>query len=148
MLVRGREGVRWTDRMSPYRPLIAPVPEGVPRPLWSVMIPTFNCAGYLREALTSVLAQDPGPRLMQIEVVDDCSTKDDPGAVVAELGKGRVQFHRRSRNDGHTANFRTCLERSRGRLVHLLHGDDAVRDVFFRNLQAVFDSRREIGAAF
>ena len=51
-------------------PRIAPVPAGVRRPRWSVMIPTFNCAKYLRETLGSVLAQDPGPERMQIEVVD------------------------------------------------------------------------------
>ena len=133
--------------MTDPRPLIAPVPDGVARPLWSVMIPTYNCAGYLREALSSVLGQDPGPEVMQIEVVDDCST-DDPRAVVEELGKGRVGFHRRPSNGGHTANFHTCLQRSRGHLVHLLHGDDAVRDGFYRALQAGFQSRPDVGAAF
>jgi glycosyltransferase involved in cell wall biosynthesis len=141
-------GVSSTARAASFRPPIRPVPDGIARPLWSVMIPTFNCAGYLREALSSVLAQDPGPDVMQIEVVDDCSTMDDPGAVVAEIGGGRVQFHRRPQNGGHTANFRTCLERSRGHLVHLLHGDDAVRDGFYRRMQAGFDARPDIGAAF
>lgn len=130
------------------RATIAPVPEGIERPLWSVMIPTFNCARYLRESLGGVLAQAPGPDMMQIEVVDDCSTGDDPEAVVAELGRGRVQFHRRAENGGHTANFRTCLERARGRLIHLLHGDDAVRPGFYARLQAGFEARPDIGAAF
>jgi hypothetical protein len=40
----------------------------------------------------SVLAQDPGSEVMQIEVVDDCSTEDDPKAVVEELGQGSRQF--------------------------------------------------------
>ena len=61
-----------------HRARILPVPEGTPRPVWSVMIPTYNCAKYLRETLVSVLAQDPGPEQMQIEVVDDYSTKDEP----------------------------------------------------------------------
>jgi GT2 family glycosyltransferase len=73
-------------------PQITPVPEGVHRPFWSVMIPTYNCANYLAQTLESVLAQDPGPERMQIEVIDDCSTKDDPEAVVREIGKGRVSF--------------------------------------------------------
>jgi len=136
------------DRHAPYRVVIPPVPPGVARPLWSVMIPTFNCAHYLRETLAGVLAQDPGPEEMQIEVVDDCSTKDDPEAVVAELGHGRVHFHRRTQNGGHTANFRTCLERSRGRLIHLLHGDDAVLPGYYRQLRIGFESHPEIGAAF
>src|SRR5215470_11545792 len=75
-----------------YRARVLPVPDGTTRPLWSVMIPTYNCAKYLRETLTSVLAQDPGAEQMQIDVVDDCSTEDDPEAVVRELGS-RVVFH-------------------------------------------------------
>jgi glycosyltransferase involved in cell wall biosynthesis len=48
----------------------------MPRPLWSVMIPTFRCARFLRRTLDSVLSQDPGQDVMQIEVVDDCSNND------------------------------------------------------------------------
>jgi glycosyltransferase involved in cell wall biosynthesis len=111
------------------------------------MIPTYECAGFLRETLASVLAQDPGPRLMQIEVVDDASS-DDPEAVVEELGAGRVGFFRQARNVGHVENFNTCLRRSRGRLVHLLHGDDAVREGFYKTMARPFEQRPEIGAAF
>jgi len=131
-----------------YRTTIPPVPEGVERPLWSVMIPTYNCANYLRETLASVLAQDPGADVMQIEVIDDCSTKDDPQAVVEELGRGRVGFYRQPQNLGHTKNFTTCLERSRGKLIHLLHGDDCVRNGFYRKIQQAFEENLNIGAAF
>lgn len=58
------------NEQHPYSHTILPVADGEPRPLWSVMIPTYNCASYLRETLASVLAQDPGPDLMQIAVVD------------------------------------------------------------------------------
>jgi glycosyltransferase involved in cell wall biosynthesis len=112
------------------------------------MIPTYNCADYLRQTLASVLAQDPGPVLMQIEVIDDCSTRDDPAAVVAELGQGRVGFYRQAENVGHTRNFDTCLLRSRGQLVHLLHGDDCVRPGFYQTMQRPFLDHPEIGAAF
>jgi GT2 family glycosyltransferase len=127
---------------------ILPIPTGGSRPLWSVMIPTYNCASYLRETLCSVLAQDPGPELMQIEVVDDFSTRDDPAAVVAEIGRGRVAFHRQPENVGHCRNFNTCLQRSRGRLIHLLHGDDCVREGFYQKLERAFSARQDIGAAF
>jgi glycosyltransferase involved in cell wall biosynthesis len=136
------------NTFNSYRAIIPPVPENTPRPLWSVMIPTYNCANYLRETLTSVLAQDPGSDLMQIEVIDDCSTKDDAQAVVEELGKGRVGFYRQPQNVGHTKNFETCVTRSRGQLVHLLHGDDCVKEGFYRKLQLAFEENPEIGAAF
>jgi len=111
------------------------------------MIPVHDCAGYLRETLASVLAQDPGPEQMQIEVIDDASS-DRPESVVEELGRGRVGFHRHPRNVGHVANFNTCLERSRGRLVHLLHGDDCVRDGFYAAMSALLEDEPEAGAAF
>jgi glycosyltransferase involved in cell wall biosynthesis len=126
-----------TGPMAPETspPPIGPVPENQVRPLWSVMIPTFNCARFLGQTLDSVLAQDPGPAFMQIEVVDDCSTADDPGAVVRELGKGRVTFHRKEKNEGAIANFNTCVRRSHGRLVHILHGDDYVLPGFYERIQ-------------
>lgn len=118
-------------------PTIAPVPAGVDRPLWSVMIPTYNCANYLRQTLESVLSQDPGPEQMQIEVIDDCSTQDDPEAVVQEVGKGRVSFYRKPKNEGAIANFNTCIERSRGELVHILHGDDWISSGFYKKIESL-----------
>lgn len=132
---------------DPSRGRVDPV-ETPDRPLWSVMIPTYNCANYLRTTLASVLAQDPGPALMQIEVVDDASGRDDPEAVVAEFDRGRVAFHRQERNVGHVANFNTCIARARGRYVHLLHGDDMVLDGFYRQMAAGLDAHPEAGAAF
>lgn len=132
-----------------YRFKVSPVTDSVSgRPFWSVMIPTYNCASYLRETLVSVLVQDPGHEFMQIEVVDDCSTKDDPASVVEELGKGRVGFYRQPVNVGHTKNFETCLNRSRGKLVHLLHGDDRVLPGFYTKMAACFYEYPEAGAAF
>jgi glycosyltransferase involved in cell wall biosynthesis len=128
-----------------HRARIEPVPESVERPRWSVMIPAYECAGYLVETLESVLAQDPGPDRMQIEVVDDHSS-DDPEAVVRRHG-GRVGFHRQPRNVGHVGNLNTCLARSTGELVHVLHGDDAVRPGFYETLERGFESP-DVGAAF
>jgi len=132
----------------PYSPTIPPVADGEPRPLWSVMIPIYNSASYLRETLASVLAQDPSPDVMQIAVVDDHSTQDDAAAVVEELGRGRVEFYRQPQNVGLIKNFQTTLELSRGKLIHLLHGDDLVRDGFYQKLQRAFMENPEIGAAF
>src|SRR5438128_483601 len=115
-----------------HRSRVLPVTEGsMPRPLWSVMIPTFHCARFLRQTLESVLSQDPGPDVMQIEVIDDCSTQDDPESVVRAVAGERVHFFRQPKNVGHTRNFETCLQRARGYLVHLLHGDDAVLPGFY-----------------
>ena len=112
-------------------PSIAPVASDVHRPLWSVMIPAYNCARYLRQSLESVLVQDLGPSHMQIEVVDDRSTEDDPEEVVREIGGGRVGFHRNPQNLGASANFNRCIELAVGQLIHILHGDDFVAPNFY-----------------
>jgi glycosyltransferase involved in cell wall biosynthesis len=116
-------------------------------PMWSVMIPTYNCAGYLRETLASVLQQDPGESWMQIEVIDDCST-DDPEAVVNELGRGRVKFYRQEKNGGHIKNFKTALEKAEGKIIHLLHGDDMVLPGFYKEMEKMYETYPEIKACF
>lgn len=137
-----------TEHSSSHRAIILPIVEGAPRPLWSVMIPTHNCAKYLRQTLESVLAQAPEPDQMQIEVVDDFSTQDDPEAVVHEVGGGRVAFFRQTQNVGHVRNFETCLQRARGILIHQLHGDDYVREGFYSRMEKAFQLNPEAGAAF
>lgn len=130
-----------------FRGVVPRPPANAVRPLWSVMIPTYNCAETLAQTLGSVLAAGCNPEEMQIEVVDDCST-DDPRAVVEALGRGRVAFHRNPRNLGHAGNFNACLARSRGRLVHLLHGDDWVGPTFYRDMRQLFAKAPQLGAAF
>ena len=112
------------------------------------MVPTFNCASFLRTTLESVLAQDLGEAEMQIEVVDDHSLLDDPEAVVRTLAPGRVGFYRQSHNVGHTRNFNTCLDRSRGHFIHLLHGDDFVLPGFYARMGEVLVNNPEASAAF
>lgn len=91
----------------------------------SIMIPTFNCAGYLRKALASLMQQPSGTlEHAQIMIIDDCSTRDDPEEVVREMAAGRVGFHRHSRNLGVCANLNFCLERAEREWVQILHGDD------------------------
>ncbi len=131
----------------PTVPPIAPLPPESSRPRWSVMIPTYNCADYLRLTLHSVLQQAFPPDQMQIEVVDDCS-QDDPAAVVAELGQGRVGFYRHASNQGAIANFNHCIQRSRGEIVHILHGDDKVLPGFYPALDRAFQQQADLGAAF
>ena len=120
-----------TDPVAQPMPHVGPVPDGEHRPFWSVMIPCFNGGSLLARALESVMGQDVEPDLMQIEVVDDYSTTDDPGEVVRELGGGRVGYFRQPQNVGAPANFTTCARRARGHCVHILHCDDLVRPGFY-----------------
>ena len=117
-------------------PLIPPVASGASRPRWSVMVPTYNCAGLLAATLESVVRQAPDAEDMEIVVVDDCS-EDDVAGVVAAFGD-RVRLHRQPRNLGVPGNLTDCILQSRGHLVHILHGDDQVRPGFYQAMERGF----------
>jgi glycosyltransferase involved in cell wall biosynthesis len=136
------------DRIPSSPPFIAPLSDGIHRPRWSVMIPVYNCSGFLKETLAAVLEQALPPDEMQIEVVDDCSTDADVEALVLALGKGRVGYFRQAENRGSLRNFETCINRSTGHLVHLLHGDDLIKPGYYQTIQQLFDRYPEAGAAF
>ena len=127
---------------------LMPIAKDIKRPLWTVVIPTYNCANYLKETLASVLEQDPGEAIMEIIVVDDHSTKDDPEAVVKEYGQGRVQLIRQEKNVGKVKNYETGLTASRGMYIHQLHGDDFVYNGFYKEMGAIFNRSPIAGAAF
>jgi GT2 family glycosyltransferase len=116
-------------------PVIEPT-EVVDRPFWSVMVPSYNSADLLARTLESVLAQDPGPDRMQIEVVDDASSEPGVAEVVERVGGGRVGLFVQPCNVGAPANFTTCVRRSAGEWVHILHSDDLVCPGFYDRYQA------------
>lgn len=111
------------------------------------MIPVYNSAHFLKQTLQSVLQQAPGADEMQIEVVDDCSTDTDVQQLVNEIGNGRVLYYKQPQNVGSVWNFATCLNRSAGILVHLLHADDTVRPGFYTKLDELFFKFPDAGAA-
>lgn len=111
------------------------------------MIPVYNSTNYLKVAILTVLAQDPGEEEMQIEVIDDYSEDGNVQGVVEELGKGRVKYFRQAMNVGSLKNFETCLLRARGQYVHLLHGDDLVHPGFYSKVEALFQQFPSAGVA-
>lgn len=129
-------------------PSIQPLGNVSGRPLWSVMIPVYNCGNFLRETLESVLMQAYTMPEMQIEVVDDASTDINVEELVLRIGKGRIKYFRQSSNVGSLRNFETCINRAQGYLVHLLHGDDKVGQGYYQKMQSLFASHPEAGAAF
>ena len=136
------------QRIPSSPPIIKPVPSTEKRLQWSVMIPVYNCAQYLPEALQSVLVQSFSEEIMQIEVIDDASTDADIEEIVERIGKGRIKYYRHDVNVGSLRNFETCINRAKGEIVHLLHGDDRVRPGFYEKINSLFSHYPEVGAAF
>jgi cellulose synthase/poly-beta-1,6-N-acetylglucosamine synthase-like glycosyltransferase len=55
---------------------IEAISNNAENPFWSVMIPTRGCSPYLEQTLLSVREQDPGPKKMQIAIVNDALAGD------------------------------------------------------------------------
>ena len=101
------------------------------------MISVFNNTEYLTQALDSVVTQGFSPDEMQIEVVDDCSARTDPERIVKERYRDRVSFYRHSQRVGMAANWNACINRAKGRLVHILHQDDFVAGGYYKEIESL-----------
>jgi len=107
----------------------------------SVVIPVFNGANYIVEAIDSVLAQSPAP--LEIIVVDDGSTDDTP-SVVGTFGPP-VTYHRQE-NRGTSAARNLGAALATGELLAFLDADDlwAPRKLALQLAAMADDPRLEI----
>lgn len=92
-------------------------------PKVSILIPTYNYARYLPEAIGSALRQDFAD--FELIVSDDCST-DDSARILHDYAARdpRIRVHVHKPNLGMVANWNWCLEQARGEYIHYLFGDD------------------------
>lgn len=88
-----------------------------------VMIPTYNQAGFVANAVESVLQQDyPN---VQIVVADDSSTDNTEAILAPFIEQGKIQYYKHQPNIGRVANYRKCLyEYATTDWVVNLDGDD------------------------
>lgn len=99
-------------------------------PRVSIMIPTYNQAGFLAEAIASALAQN-WPNL-EVIVGDDASSDSTPEVVARFMGDPRLRYLRRTENCGRVGNYRDLLYRqATGDYVVNLDGDDFYTDPGF-----------------
>lgn len=95
----------------------------------TIMIPTYNQAMYVGQAIESALSQT-WPHL-QIVVGDDAST-DDTARVVQAFRDTRLTYVRNDHNLGRVGNYRHLLQNhARGDFVVNLDGDDYFTDPDF-----------------
>ena len=88
-------------------------------PRVSVVIPTYNCAHYLGQAIDSVLGQSYTD--LEVIVVDDGS-RDNTAEVAAAYGP-RIRYMRQE-NSGLPAARNRAIEAAGGELIALLDADD------------------------
>ena len=90
-------------------------------PLVSVIMPVYNTAGYVAEAIESVLRQTY--TAWELIVVDDGST-DNSADVVRSFADPRIRFERHSPNRGVSRTLNRALELAEGKYVARHDSDD------------------------
>src|SRR4051794_14701943 len=90
-------------------------------PRISVIVPAYNCAPYIKAAVSSVLGQT-FPDL-EVIVVDDGST-DSTVQELSSFSDPRLIVLRHSTNQGVSRATNTGLKRARGEYLAVLAADD------------------------
>lgn len=104
-------------------------------PLVSVIVPAYNAAEYIAEALESVQAQTVGD--WEAVVCDDGSS-DDTAQVAARFGE-RVRVIRSPRNEGLACARNRAIKQARGKLLALLDSDDVWLPTYLERQLALLD---------
>lgn len=111
--------------------------------LVSVIIPNYNHARFVGDAIQSVLHQDY--KMVEIIVVDDGST-DDSAEVIGQFGD-RVKYISQE-NAGLSAARNTGIRASKGAFIGVLDADDMYEPAFISTLVRVLASNPSAGGVY
>lgn len=111
----------------------------------SVVIPVYNRARLVREAIDSVLAVARELPL-EIVVVDDAST-DDTWSAVAAYNDPRVRPLRLDRNGGQSAARNHGLDAARGEFMKFLDSDDLLTAHLHAEVEALRSANADIAVS-
>jgi len=116
----------------------------VTKPLVSIVIPAYNAAPFLREALDSLLAQTYDH--IEIILLDDASTDETP-EIAAEY-TGTINYVRQSNNVGIYDNLNVGIAAARGDLIATYHADDIYLPTIVEAQVSYLNAHPEVGAVF
>jgi glycosyltransferase involved in cell wall biosynthesis len=114
-------------------------------PLVSVIIPSFNTALYVGEAVQSVL--DQTYQNLEVHVVDDGSTDNTRDVMKAFANESRVFYHYQN-NRGEAGARNTGIRASRGSLIALCDADDLWMPRKLELQVPCFEDRPQIGVVY
>lgn len=111
-------------------------------PKVSVMIPTYNYARFLDDAIQSVLDQTFTD--FELVIVDNRSSDHTAEVVQKYLSDPRVSFVVNERNLGLAGNWNRCLELARGEYIKFLCADDKFQPLILERFVQVLDAHPDV----
>ena len=97
---------------------------------FTVAVPTYNSALYIRQCLNGILSQTF--RDFHLLILDDCSTDQTPEIVkpfLPEFEKKGIpaKLIQHNPNIGGYANFNRCIDLAEGKYLFIHHADDVMK---------------------
>lgn len=116
--------------------------NSITQPVFSVVIPAYNCVHFIGDALQSVLRQTW--RDFEIIVIDDGSN-DGTGDVVAAFTDERVFCYRQERSGRPACARNAGIRRARGEYIAFLDADDIWYPQKLERILKIFSADPDIG---
>jgi glycosyltransferase involved in cell wall biosynthesis len=111
-------------------------------PKVSVLIPTYNYARFLDEAIESVLHQTFTD--FELIIVDNQSTDNTEELVQKYLKDPRVSYYKNPKNLGLVGNFNKALEYANGEYIKYLLADDKLDHSLLAKFVAVLEANPQV----
>lgn len=108
----------------------------------TILMPTYNVAPYVKEAIASVLRQTY--RDFELLVIDDCST-DNTVSLVRSIDDPRIHIVQNEKNVGLAENLNRGLSHITTEYVARMDGDDIAEPRWLEREVTILDSHPEIG---
>lgn len=109
----------------------------------TVLMPVYNTAPYLKEAIESILSQTFGD--FEFLIIDDASTDGSVG-IVKSYSDPRIKLIEKPRNTGYTNSLNMGLELARGEYIARMDSDDISLPARFAKQVAFMEAHPEVGA--
>jgi glycosyltransferase involved in cell wall biosynthesis len=111
-------------------------------PKVSVLIPTYNYAYCLDEAMQSVLDQTLSD--FELIVIDDCSKDNTDDVMQKYLTDPRITYMKNEKNLGLVGNWNKCLSYAKGDYIKILCADDKFRKDLLEKMVNVMEKYKNV----
>ncbi len=113
------------------------------QPLISIIIPTYNYAGFIKDAVESVLQQDYPKDKIEIIVVDDGSSDNTKDVLQEFINAGIVKYFYQD-NEGKASATYKAIQQSNGKYIFNLDADDYFLEGKLKRTVEIFETDESI----
>lgn len=111
------------------------------RPDISVIMPIYNCAATIAQAIASLRAQTF--EAWELLVIDDAST-DESTSLVLSVGDPRIQLIRNDKNQGLAESLNRGIDKANGSFIARMDGDDVAYPERFQQQMLFLEMNRKV----